>query len=310
MDYVIGVDGGGTKTEAVALSLDGTSVIGFVGGATNPSSATFEEAGRELAAVLDHIFDAPDLAGHSCKGMCLGLSGAGTARIQEDFRSFLTAYLNRRNAVCPVYLRNDAEIALAAALGKDCGMVAVAGTGSIVIGRTPEGETFRTGGWGHLLGDEGSGYQIGQHLLQAVVRSFDQVEPPTLMADLVSEAYELAGIPDLRSIVYRPGLQKQEIAAFARLCFRAADADDKAAVSIVRTEARRLSDTAAALIGKHPFFSSADMVLSGSVFQNGLYRDTFCSGLRSRFPSVQFHRNVHSPAVSAAQLAKQLANNA
>lgn len=130
---------------------------------------------------------------------------------------------------CPVWVVSEGEIALMATLGHTHGVLCISGTGSIVYGFTLEGERYRAGGWGHLLGDEGSGYRIGQRALQVVMQSYDGVLPPTRLTPLLLKKLKLRDISELKTRVYQMDWGKTETASIARLAIEAAESGDKAA---------------------------------------------------------------------------------
>src|SRR5690606_18389244 len=122
------------------------------------------------------------------------------------------------------------------------------------------------GGWGHLLGDEGSGYRIGLQVLQGVMRSYHGLLPATRMTERIVAEYHFQSITDLKSYVYRPSVAKADIAAFARFAIEAAPLGDELAARILEAEAGKLAESAAALLALDPAFVASPVVLIGSVF--------------------------------------------
>lgn len=306
MNYYIGVDGGGTKTEAVILDASGEQLVSLKGPSTNPRSLGFPQAWTHLQELLDNLLSLPDLAAGSCAGLCLGLAGVDLPEERSRFAHALEQYFARRDLSLPIMVTNDAEIVLMASLSHNHGIVSVSGTGSIVYGVTPEGKRWRTGGWGHLLGDGGSGYAIGLKTLQTIMKSYDGVLPQTMMTDLVKEAYSFQSVTELKSYIYTPDIQKQHIAEFARYCIQASLHDDPAAVGIIREAAHELVEQTTALIGKEPWFSSADLVAAGSIFKHSsLFKETFSLKLSETYPDIRIYPSLRSPAYGAALQAMQ-----
>lgn len=304
MKYVIGIDGGGTKTEALVVTADGLEHGGFTVPSTNPHAVTFEQATAHMGQLLDLVFSAPETQGLTCAAVCLGLAGVDTEEERARFREYLEAYRVRRSLAFELFLNNDAQIALMATLGDDRGIIVISGTGSIAYGLTEQGNRFRTGGWGNLLGDEGSGYDIGLRALRAAMRSHDGIEPPTMLTGMIVDACGFNSITELRSYIYRPHIKKHDIARFAELCIRADEAGDAAAGAIVRTAATELSNTAAALVRKDAWFEQCDLVTSGSIFTHSRrFAESFRSGLLERAPRVRMHPAAREPAYGAALLA-------
>ncbi|MEJ9181424.1 BadF/BadG/BcrA/BcrD ATPase family protein, partial [Bacillus thuringiensis] len=164
MKYMIGVDGGGTKTEAIAFDQNGNEVV--------RGTSRFGNVLIDFDQALLHIMEAinqcqKNLINEHCVCICLGLAGISGANTNE-----LTLRLKKKYGT-KIEIFNDAMIAHAAALkGKD-GILTIGGTGAICIGK--KGEVYQySGGWGHILGDEGSGYWIALQALKKMTIQFDQ----------------------------------------------------------------------------------------------------------------------------------------
>lgn len=309
MRYVIGMDGGGTKTELAALSPQGLPLAKARGFSTNPYSVSVEAAVREIVRLMEELSRAPELAGMSPAGLCIGMAGVDSEREKQGvLRPLLPALRERGFGDMPVHILSEAEITLMAALGRPYGVLVISGTGSIAKALTPDGSTYRAGGWGHLLGDEGSGYAIGLRALQAAMRSFDGVADTELLPMILSER-GYASPAELKQYVYRKDTSKSDIAAFCELCVRAAEAGDAEAARIVGEEAEKLGDTALALLRKDPALPSLEVVLAGSVFQRSeLFRSAFARKLAAVYPQLRIAlpQSSRSPAEGAALLALRL----
>ncbi|PYE42345.1 N-acetylglucosamine kinase [Paenibacillus barcinonensis] len=313
MRVYAGIDGGGTKTDAAIISEHGDILAVASGSATNPHSVPPQEAITELLRILDLLFSSRmDYLSH-CESICLGMSGIAEDKEREWITTHVHDYMIKKknsagnSSTCAVWVVTEGEIALMAALGQPHGLLAISGTGSIIYGITPEGKVHRTGGWGHLLGDEGSGYRIGQRTLQAVMQSHDGMLPPTVLTSLVQHELHIRHVPDLKHLVYQPDWTKSSTASMARLTIEAASAGDKTASAILMDEARQLANTAQALIRQCVSFYTAPMALSGSIFRHSaLFRDTFVQQLHDIYDSQQvvYLEDAPAPAVGAAQLAR------
>lgn len=304
MRYVIGIDGGGTKTEALVVAEDGTELGGFTVKSTNPHAVTFEQATMHMSELLDLVFSAPETNRMTCAAICLGLAGVDTEEERRRFREYLEHYRSERSLAFDIFLNNDAQIALMATLGDDIGIIVISGTGSIAFGLTEDRRKFRVGGWGHLLGDEGSGYDIGLRALRTAMRSYDGIEPPTMLTGMIMEAYGFKSITDLRTYIYQPHMKKHDIAKFAELCIRADEAGDGAAGAIVQAAAKDLSDTAAALVRKDASFEQCSLVTTGSIFKySKRFAESFQSGLLESAPRIRIYPSAREPAYGAALLA-------
>ncbi|WP_315794265.1 N-acetylglucosamine kinase [Paenibacillus sp. BIC5C1] len=312
MRVYVGVDGGGTNTDAAIISESGEILARLSGGPTNPHSVPLEQALSELQRVLEQLFNLKSDLSTNCEGICLGMSGVDTVQERQLIADAVNNYMKSRNRQgpegCPVWVVSEGEIALMATLGHTHGVLCISGTGSIVYGFTQEGERYRSGGWGHLLGDEGSGYRIGQRALQAAMQSYDGVLPPTRLTPLLLKKLKLRDISELKSLVYQSNWGKTETASIARLAIEAAESGDEAARALIIDEAAQLADTAKALIARHPEFASTQVVLSGSLFRYAeLFRNTFIQKLSGYYGELDFvyREDAPAPVIGAAQLARR-----
>ena len=228
----LGVDGGGTKTHAVIV--DGS---GHVCGRGHAASANITAVGIETAVanILAAVRAAQQSAGHTAPlaGAWLGLAGIDRP---ED-----AAALGPRLCAVATTLRltNDGELVLGA-LERGQGVALIAGTGSIAFGRGIHGDPLRAGGWGHVMGDEGSGYDIGRRALRAVTRASDGRGRPTVLVERILAHWRLDRPDELIDYVHRT-VGSAEIAALAPLVLRAARECDEIAAEIAQSAADELA---------------------------------------------------------------------
>lgn len=311
MSYVIGLDGGGTKTEAIAINQQGHLLYRYEGGATNPNSVTYSMAERHLVDILDHVLSQPTLQAVSCGAICLGLAGGGTADVQQYFTTFIEQYFAKnQNPFTQVIVTTDAHIALVAGLGREYGILVISGTGSIAFGITPEGKTYRTGGWGHLLGDQGSGYAIGLLTLQAAVRRYDGIGAETTLFERILQHHQWTKIDELKSYIYQPQIQKQHIADYARVSIEAAEQGDAIARQIIHQAADEMAILTKALVDMDEQFTGLPIVMSGSIFHySQLFRARYIQQVREFTPHIEPRLGTEPAALGAAQLALQRLTN-
>lgn len=175
MPYYVGIDGGGTKT-AVELRTRGSAAHSrAVFGPLNCNSDR-TAAAKTLTDTLAWLAAQPEgLAG--CDGLCIGSAGISN----PDAYNFIQDIIRAGGYTGPLQIVGDQVTALAGALGQPVGTVLIAGTGSICYARTADGREARSGGWGHLIDDEGSAYALGRDILRAVVRAADGRAPATAL---------------------------------------------------------------------------------------------------------------------------------
>ncbi|MEP6895978.1 MAG: BadF/BadG/BcrA/BcrD ATPase family protein [Chloroflexota bacterium] len=299
MNYVIGVDGGGTKTLALLADRDGHVMARGVSGASNYNAVGFEVACAALESAIN-------LARKNHPGeisaLCLGLAGAGR---QADIEQFQYWAINRFPGVA-VKVVNDAEILLAINSPTGAALALICGTGSIAYGRTIAGELIRAGGWGYLFGDEGSGYAIGAAALRAVMQAYDGRGPSTLLAELVLNRRSVSAPPELVRSVYRAASPRLEIASLSDLVEQAASQGDGAAIVILEEAAQELARAVAVVYPKLGV-SAAPLVITGGTILHGIYlKAAFhraCANLGLIFTTIH---HVPEPAEGAVQLALKL----
>lgn len=224
--FLLGVDGGGTRTTATVVTLDGEEV----GRAEGPPALVDPRQPEEsVDAVEATCLVAAERAGLELPAEVLwaGIAGVGGSGLCE----MLGAEMSARGLAERVGVGTDAEAGHFDAFGHGPGVLLISGTGSVVLGRGEDGTQATVGGWGVLLGDEGSGYAIGMSALRAIVRGADGRDMKTSMEQAVLEYLGLDRPEELIAWVARS--LKSEVAALVPLVCRAADIGDPVAATIV-----------------------------------------------------------------------------
>jgi N-acetylglucosamine kinase-like BadF-type ATPase len=208
---------------------------------------------------------------------CLGLAGAG----RDDDRRVIEEWAARAGLADRIEVTTDVALLLAAGTPEGWGLALVAGTGSIAHGRTADGRTARAGGWGPLLGDEGSGYWLVMSALCAASRAADGRGPPTQLLGRLLGRLGLAEPQQLVRCLHRPEWDRPALAALAPVVFEAAEAGDGVASQLVEEGARELALAGAAVarqLGLGP--GAVPLALAGGAFLAQLgYRERVLKGL-------------------------------
>lgn len=303
-DLVLGIDGGGSQT--VALLADATRVIGHgTAGASNIQSVGIDKA---LAALDEAVAAAFADAGRDrvrVRAAALGLAGVD----RTEGLDIMHPWADRVGLAERVRVANDATLLLAAGTPDGWGLAVVAGTGSIAFGRSPDGRIDRAGGWGHVLGDEGSAYMLVFEALRAVARSADGCLPPTVLTQRVLERFGIAAPPDLIPAVYRGDWDRTRLATLAPLVVAAAEEGDAVAREVVNRAAAELATTAEAAVRKLglPRTGLPLALTGGAILGNVAYRRQFLAELERRGLRPDPVALVHEPAEGAVKIARQLA---
>ena len=314
MGYVLGLDGGGTKTVCVLVDFRGEIKGRGQAGPSNYQSLGVEPAYDAIrSAIAKALFSATGtLYADKIEAIGLGLAGAGREEDLELLGSWVEKLHSESNlpvdwALQPggIFVGNDCAIVLAGGAGNPVGVAVIAGTGSIAYGRNCQGATKRAGGWGYLLGDEGSSYDIALRGLRAAARSHDGREQRTILTDKLIRHLGLERMEDLVGAVYRSGWGVKDIAALAPEVDAAATAGDAVAIEIINRAAEELVLAARAVIEELFLPEEAfDIVTAGGAWggMSGM-RDRFVAAMEAIAPSARVIWPRHEPAYGAALLA-------
>ena len=297
--YVLGLDGGGTKTLAQAMNAEGRPLFRVGGGALNLNSETPD---RVRAVVRDILQQAGRQAGGPPAAVCIAAAGVSNPAAAQVLR----AGAQEAGYAGPVQVTGDHMAALAGALGRPEGLILIAGTGSICAGRTADGREARSGGFGHLIDDEGSGYAMGRDVLRAVIEAWDGRGPETCLTKQVCETLNVQDAAGIVAFVYAPVCTKRDIAALARLLPQAAAADDAAALAIYRRAARELARLAEA-VARRLKLEQAELALAGSALVNDAFlRQCLSQELTRLEPGLTAVLPRQDAAMGAALLAREM----
>jgi len=301
-ELLLGIDGGGTRT-IVLLATRRASDWKVLGrGEAGPSNRQAVGTPAALAALdeaTDRAFAASGRPRSAVHAACLGLAGAGRPVDQEIVREWAT----RANLAAEVQVIEDAALLLAAGTPAGWGVAVVAGTGSMAYARDAAGRTARSGGWGPLLGDEGSGYAIALAGLRAAARSADGRAVATPLTDRLLAACGLKRAEELIGVVYRGG-DRASLAALAPVVLDAAEAGDPVADDIVRDAASELAAAVAAAARQLQLGAVFPVALAGGLLvESPAYRERFLSAITDRGLSGNPVTLVTEPAEGALRLA-------
>ncbi|MEC4985714.1 MAG: BadF/BadG/BcrA/BcrD ATPase family protein [Oscillatoria sp. PMC 1068.18] len=310
MSYVLGIDGGGSKTICLLVDAEGQ-----IFGRGEAGSSNYHSVGK--LGAFESIYDAInqavcEISNLKVAGICFGLAGVGRPEDISVVRGFIEQLQKGDlgtifSSIAPekIVVTHDAEIALVGGVGSAVGVVVIAGTGSIVFGRNCQGETWRVGGRGHVLGDDGSGYKIAISGLQAVLKADEGRSQKTLIQELLQENYGMINSADIIAAVYRKGWGVKEIAALAPVVGDAANKGDEIARQIIEQAAIDLVEATQVAINK--LFQETDVVevvTAGSLWRGfDLMREKFTAELKLLFPEVKVILPRHEPAYGASLLA-------
>ncbi|WP_199248917.1 N-acetylglucosamine kinase [[Phormidium] sp. ETS-05] len=316
MGCVLGIDGGGTKTVCVLMEESGEVVGRGDAGPSNYQTVGLDAAGEEIAlaisGALRSAVDSGWQGDREVRGIGVGLAGVGRPEdvvvvysLVQHLQYRLPLPLTWAVSPAAIVVENDCTIALVGGIGDNVGVVTIAGTGAIAYGRNREGITKRASGWGYLLGDEGSGYDIAVQGLRAAVRAHDGRGPHTILGERFQERLQIANLEEVIELVYRRGWSVKDIAALATVVdIAAADGDHIATAIIDNAISELVLATRVVCEGLFAPGEPFDLVTSGGMWKGmSQFRDKFADAMTSVIGSVNIIWPSHEPAYGAAMLA-------
>jgi N-acetylglucosamine kinase-like BadF-type ATPase len=308
---LLAIDGGQTATKALVARLDGTVLARGLGG---PSDHFHGEGGveknrRAIHGAIGSALDGAGAGSDQVVAIGLGLTGAPpdgeqNLIVHEVVREALPHLNESTIVVQPDYRTN-----LAGASGGRIGVVLIAGGGAIGYGITGDGREAIAGGFGYLIGDEGSAFNIGLRAIEAATKASDLRGEPTALEAVVMEHFELRQMREITRIVYRAGFSRDRISLLSPKVVVAAQAGDEAAIGILSYAGEELAMIALGVIRQ--LFSPGEEVtvyLTGGVFTAGdLLLDPFRHQLREGWPETEAVMPRFPPAVGGLIVAARAA---
>jgi N-acetylglucosamine kinase-like BadF-type ATPase len=303
MQTILGIDGGATRTDAILSDEEGHILGRGVGGPSNYNVVGIEAAKASLKQAIEGALSDAQQDVQEVKAAAVGVPCRDEPPpISEWFANRLS---NAKTIVVPDY-----ELVLPAGTPQGWGVSIISGTGSVAFGRNPQGQRAMTGGWGYILGDEGSGYAIGLAALRSVARAQDGRSPRTMLTELILEAWGLKDLNDLSRRVYHGGTTHADIAALTSVVIEAAAASDAIALSLTREAGSELALSVAALVPLLNWPEQIPCAMGGSVLiKSDFVARTFLERVRElRLPLAPIQK-VSEPVFGALIIARKLLMN-
>lgn len=276
MKYIIVVNSGGTKTEATAYDL--------AGGVLARHNTGFGNLLTDKKVALNNLKEAIDqlvnqLQEGACQRIIMGIAGIDSGGFKEDILGEFQQWQGKLS------LMNDAWLSYYALLKESDGCLVIAGTGSVCIGKIGE-KKYRVGGWGHLLGDEGSAYWLASEALKQLLHQEDLDEEFSLLSLLLLSELKQTSVAGIVKYVYQH--TKNEIAALALVVAKAADLGDSQAILLLKKAGQELAKQVAMLLKQMAILEPVTIGVSGSVLtRNKLVYQQFVSELQKRGQSIR-----------------------
>ncbi len=297
--YVLGVDGGGTKTLAMVGDINGHVLAQKETTGTNPNLIGIEGAAKTIAKLVKACAEEVRCTVDEIQPMVMGIAGAGRVQDRKRLAEEISTHLGTKSS--DVLIETDTRIALEGAFAGGPGVVVIAGTGSAVIGKTDRGDIINVGGWGRLLGDEGSGYFIGHEALALVTMHFDKRADSGKLKEAFARAYHWDSREQIIAAIYQ---EKFDISTLAPLVVETAAGNDVVAQRIIQKAATLLAEQASAVVRHMGILRKVGLVMVGGlVKKDSVYANVLTMKLMKSLPQVDIRQPLHPPAYGAILIA-------
>lgn len=303
MGYLLGIDGGGTRTTAWLADVHKGVLAGAEAGPSNPLKVGLTSAQREILRAYQMTLRRAHRRPQKLDALSAGIAGCES----PDVRKPMLRWLREAIPAEACLLTTDAEVALFAALRDGPGIIVIAGTGSIALGRDKRGRRLRCGGWGNLLDDAGSGYDLGRKALNSALRAYDGRSRATSLTASLCRKLGLRKVTEAAGRDFTP----QDMAALFPIVLQAASKRDRVARDLCNQAAADLADLAFTLIRRYGWKRrTARVILAGGVFKSSpIIRSRFARELHAHAPMAQVSLLQREPVDGALYLARQLVHS-
>ena len=262
MNYYIAIDSGGTNCRISLYNKRAEIIHSDVFNSVHYSSAGAKSFSSHIAGIIKTLLNSKGLYLTECSGICAGIAGARLKSNKDEIRKYLSEEL----AFFNIIIESDTAIAFEDLFGSDDGLILICGTGSVLFGRL-NGEFVRLGGWGKLLGDDGSSYFIGLNFLKSLVKHFDKsndaIETEILLNDLFSLNRE--------NIIDKVYHKKFDVASLAPFVVEQAGKGDKLCSDVVAKEIEGVFDLFDTFKAKHGMNNNYKVAFTGTLIESDNY---------------------------------------
>lgn len=299
---VIGVDGGGTKTIALAADPSGNILARRESGASNVNVVGLDGTARSLHRVITECCDDVRCPPDELTSIVLALAGAGDDVVRQRISDAVNElFAQEGRKPLPISVESDSRAALEGAFDGGPGVVIVAGTGSIVIGKTDRGAVLTVGGWGRILGDEGGGFFIGREALRSLALHLDRRGEATKLEDKLAEKFQWRTRADIIRAVYQ---EQVDLSRLAPIVLEAAAQNDIVSQKILQIAALQLAEQTRVIVMQMGILRKVGLVMIGGLIDHeNVYSNTLHMKLLKLLPQVHVRQPVHSPAHGAVLIA-------
>jgi glucosamine kinase len=304
MAYYLAIDGGGTKTRCV-LADETTVLATAMTGGSNMVRLGESRSREALHAAIRQVCATANVTPDQIHSICIGAAGAARPEIVAKIHNML-AELFSKIAPANIEVVGDSVIALESAFGTGPGVIAIAGTGSIVYGRNAAGKIARAGGWGFAVSDEGSGQWFGCRAISAILNAHDGGRETALTA-MILQAWRINTIDEL--VQQANSTPPPDFPRLFPIVLRAAEGNDSIARDLLVEAGAKLAGLAALVLRRLTLDAQSAMLpvaMTGSVFrQSSTVREAFFKALQNILPGIELRQDLADPTNGALARARR-----
>lgn len=299
---VLGVDGGGSKTVGLLADQQGNILSRHEVRGTNPNVVGFEAAAKTLFQLIHTCCDDARCEPLELQSLVFGIAGLGREADQKRISDEVNKLFKKEiQKPLPLSMITDARIALEGAFNGGTGVVIIAGTGSMVIGKTSRGDIHTAGGWGRLLGDEGSGYFLGREAIVTLTQHLDGRGDAGKLKEVFARKFGWESRDHIIAAVYQ---EKFDVASLAPVVIETATNNDVVSQRIVQRAAALLVEQARVVVMKMGIARKVGLVMCGGLVEKETtYANVVHMKILKLLPQVDIRPALHSPAHGAVLMA-------
>jgi len=306
MNYFIGIDGGGTKTKASLVDENLQVLSEDIGGPSNFLVFDIDNVAESLIKLILNLCEKANIELQSVKAVILGTAGAGRRPDAERLEKAVNKKaIDNNTPISNFRVESDGRIALEGAFSGKSGSILIAGTGSFMFGKDSKEILHRVGGFGRILGDEGSGYKIGRMGLSEVAKSYDNRNSGTILTQLLKDKFGISDSTELINEVYKNNF---DIPTVAPLVIKAAEMNDDLCLDILNAEVDGLIKHITAMRDKINEDTLLVSLIGGTITTDNYFAKLFRAEA-NKIPNVKIVDAELPPDVGAALLARSLYKN-
>lgn len=302
MAFYIGLDGGGTKTKCIVVDEKMNILSELVGEPSNFLVFGLDAVTQSLVSLINDSIKQANIDISEVDSILLGTAGAGR---REDAERLEKSFVQKANELhMPIkrfIVESDARVALEGAFSGNPGSILIAGTGSIMFGKDSKGNIYRVGGFGRILGDEGSGFHIARSGLSAVAKQFDGRGKRTMLSNLLKDKFKIANSKELILAVYKNNF---DIATVTPLVIQAAEEGDNICTDIIENEVDELLLHVKSMKRLIKEYKLKISLVGGTITTDNLYARLFKEKVNA-MDCVKLSEPELEPAAGAALMAKE-----